>query len=82
MKALRECQHANIVQFKHSFSERQCWYVVTELCDTTLHKKLIRHVKLTEEETLKIMGQLLEGYAHLRSKGYIHRDLKPENLFI
>ena len=29
-----------------------------------------------------LLRQLLEGLAHIHSRGIIHRDLKPENIFI
>lgn len=37
---------------------------------------------LTEKDAAFLIGQVLEGLAHMHAVGAIHRDLKPENLLL
>lgn len=37
---------------------------------------------LTEKDAAYLIGQVLEGIAHMHQVGAVHRDLKPENLLL
>jgi serine/threonine-protein kinase ULK/ATG1 len=40
------------------------------------------HKRLNEEQCLKIMKHLIEGFKELVKHNVIHRDLKPANILI
>ena len=77
-------RHPHIIKYvDHLLQHPNFMYIVTELCQKeNLHDRIRKCQRLSEEEALEWAGQLVAGYQHIRSKGYIHRDLKPENLLI
>ena len=56
------------------------YYIVQELCDYDLHAYLKKKGSLSEEETIDIVAQILQGFYHLIVHGIVHRDLKPVNI--
>lgn len=72
--------HPNIARLYEyvSSGEMHCIvmeYVEGESLDHYLHRK----VKLTNEETEKIVVQIVSALAYLHSRDIIHRDIKPQN---
>ncbi len=58
-------------------------FLVMELLDgETLASLIKRKVRLSQEETLEVLEQLLEALAAAHERGIIHRDLKPDNIFL
>jgi serine/threonine-protein kinase len=59
-------------------------FLVTELLDgETLDDRRIRlGGRLTEDEVLSVVDQLLDVLSTAHAKGVVHRDLKPENVFL
>jgi serine/threonine protein kinase len=57
-------------------------YLVMELLEGgTLAEYIRRHPNgLSQDDSLLIFRQILEGYRHIRTKRIIHRDLKPDNI--
>lgn len=54
-------------------------YIVEEyLSGGTLRKRMQGAVPL--QESVRILGQLLDGLAYLHNRGIVHRDLSPENI--
>jgi 5'-AMP-activated protein kinase catalytic alpha subunit len=47
-----------------------------------LFEYIVKHEKITEQESAKFLGQLLDGIEYLHRLGIVHRDLKPENLLL
>lgn len=61
-------------------NNRNC-FIVTELCNGGSLKSMIRNKgPLGEEESLRILTDLLKGMCSIIGKGIIHRDLKPANI--
>jgi tRNA A-37 threonylcarbamoyl transferase component Bud32 len=59
------------------------YFVMEYLEGESLKDRLSRgSLRLSLEETARIMGQVLEGLRVAHSRGVIHRDLKPGNIFI
>lgn len=57
------------------------YYVMECLSGETLEQR-IRKRKLSNEETVHIIGQVCDGLDEAHSKGMIHRDIKPANIFL
>jgi tRNA A-37 threonylcarbamoyl transferase component Bud32 len=59
------------------------YFVMEYLVGESLKDRLSRgSLRLSLEETARIMGQVLEGLRVAHTRGVIHRDLKPGNIFI
>ncbi|CUG86709.1 protein kinase, putative [Bodo saltans] len=53
-----------------------------EYCNTTLAVRLTRRRCMDRVENLSVAIQLINGVAHLHSRGIVHRDLKPSNIML
>ncbi|OHT05798.1 Serine/threonine-protein kinase PLK1 [Tritrichomonas foetus] len=75
--------HPNIVKAIDFFQDQFFTYLVLELCPGGSLKSLIRkRGSLTEYETIKFLGDILNGLCYLHDNRIIHRDLKLENFLI
>lgn len=45
-------------------------------------KKYKQQLIINEEQSSKILKDIMMGLSHMHDKDYIHRDLKPENILI
>ena len=80
-RALRDCQHPNVVELKEMYEDEDRVVMVLELCSGRELLEEIKEVKhYSEQEASRIFFQLASALAHIHSKGYMHRDLKPENV--
>ena len=70
----------SVLQLFEVYNTKNNTYIITELCDSGLSKKIKK--KPTEQEAYCYIQQLLNGYMHLFRKDIIHRDLKPANVLI
>ena len=77
-------RHENIVEVvDFNFTPDGRPYIAMELLDgEDLEARLDRHGRLSETETLAIVGQIASGLAEAHEQGVIHRDLKPQNIFL
>lgn len=78
LKRLKSTEH--ILQLYEIFTTKNNTYLITELCDSDLSARIKN--RLSEQEVLFFMGQLLEGYNQLFQHQIIHRDLKPANILM
>lgn len=69
-----------VLQLYEVYNTKNNTYIITELCDSDLSKRIKR--KLQESEVYGYIAQLVEGYLHLYRKEIIHRDLKPANILM
>ena len=75
-------QHPNIVETACLCTHAGRWNHVMEYCG---QGDLFYHIKrdyLSVDDKLCLFKQLLQGVAHMHSKGIAHRDIKPENLLL
>jgi serine/threonine protein kinase len=72
----------NSIDFYEVISDKYYYYIIMELCDTSL-RKLIEQKKGLEIPKIKvILNQLNKVFQKMKSLNMIHRDIKPENILI
>ncbi|KAM5471204.1 serine/threonine protein kinase [Microsporum audouinii] len=80
---LMSVNHPNMLCLKATFDESDGVYLVLELApEGELFNWIIRHQKLTNDETRKVFTQLFQGLMYLHERNIIHRDIKPENILV
>lgn len=81
--SLRSCDHPNIVKFVDVFLGQENLYLVTELIDgIDLYDFVQEQGRLSEEDTVTILKQILNTIEYLHSIGVCHRDIKLDNIMI
>ena len=78
LKRLKNTEH--ILQLYEIFTTKNNTYLITQLCDSDLSARIKN--KLSEQEVVAYMGQLIQGYNQLYHHHIIHRDLKPANILM
>jgi serine/threonine protein kinase len=80
--------HKNIVKVFDIYCEKdkgnihKC-YIVMEKCDMSLSELLIKNKKkLSHEQKIHFLEQLIEVLLYMRSKGYVHNDLSLTNILV
>ncbi|GJD22597.1 hypothetical protein RIVM261_075530 [Rivularia sp. IAM M-261] len=72
-----------IPQFYAFFERNQEFYLVEEFIKgKTLREELREKIRLTEDEVVNLLLDLLEVLKFIHSKRIIHRDIKPENIIL
>jgi serine/threonine protein kinase len=72
----------NSIDFYEVIGDKYYYYIIMELCDTSL-RKLIEQKKGLEIPKIKvILNQLNKVFQKMKSLNMIHRDIKPENILI
>jgi serine/threonine protein kinase len=74
--------HANIV-YVHEFgkSPDNRLYIVMEYVDAPALRKVIRR-QWTEQDIVRIIGQVCAALAFAHENSVVHRDIKPENILL
>lgn len=76
--------HPHLVKLYHYHisRDRKRVYLLYEFCDGGDLKSYVQSKggKLSLEDALKVLKQVVSGLAYLHSLGYIHMDIKPENV--
>lgn len=81
----KSCNHLNIVKSYGSFSDAFNYYIILEFCPGKTIADLLRSSEgghLSEQETRKILQDVLRALVYLHRKHIIHRDLKLENYMV
>ncbi|KAJ1965885.1 serine/threonine protein kinase [Dipsacomyces acuminosporus] len=80
---LSRVRHPSIVQVHGVFKERDRLYLVLDLAaDGELFDEIVRREFLSEDDTRKVLLQLLLAIKHLNCLGIVHRDIKLENILL
>ncbi|KAG9282462.1 serine/threonine-protein kinase Nek1 isoform X2 [Astyanax mexicanus] len=82
---LANMSHPNIVQYKESFEEGGCLYIVMDYCEGgDLFKKINNQkgVLFTEEQILDWFVQICLALKHVHDRKILHRDIKSQNIFL
>lgn len=75
--------HPCIVKLYTSFQDEELIYLLLELCSGgELYTMIKEEGRLTEEDTVSLSSQIVEGLLYLHGKGILHRDLKLGNLLM
>ena len=79
----KSLHHPNVVKAYDFFEDQLFTYLVLELCPNGTLKSLIKKkTRLTEQETIKYVRDILHGLAYIHDNNIIHRDIKLENFLI
>ncbi|XP_069833923.1 serine/threonine-protein kinase Nek1 isoform X2 [Dendropsophus ebraccatus] len=82
---LANMKHPNIVQYKESFEESGCLYIVMDYCEGGDMFKRInaqKGVLFSEDQILDWFVQLCLALKHVHDRKILHRDIKSQNIFL
>ena len=82
-RAMAELSHPNIVAIRDIGEEDGQQFLAMEYVDGSDLKKYIQdHAPLSNQDVVRIMGEVLSAMTLAHQKGIIHRDLKPQNVLL
>jgi len=74
-------EHNQIPRLFAYFEERGQFYLVQEFIEgNDLTKEIHSEQKITEEEAIQLLTEILEVLRYVHQQNVIHRDLKPQNI--
>ena len=86
----RKCRHANLMRVDHVGENEDCIFYTMDAADNlhpgqeyvadTLGNRLKEKSRLTPDEILSMVRDLLEGLSVMHGAGILHRDIKPDNI--
>ncbi|XP_026884190.2 serine/threonine-protein kinase Nek1 isoform X2 [Electrophorus electricus] len=82
---LANMSHPNIVQYKESFEENGCLYIIMDYCEGgDLFKKINNQkgILFSEEQILDWFVQICLALKHVHDHKILHRDIKSQNIFL
>ncbi|XP_017278942.1 serine/threonine-protein kinase Nek1 isoform X2 [Kryptolebias marmoratus] len=82
---LANMSHPNIVQYKESFEEGGCLYIVMDYCEGgDLFKKINsqKGALFPEDQILDWFVQICLALKHVHDQKILHRDIKSQNIFL
>lgn len=82
-RAMAELNHPNIVRISDIGEEDGQQYLAMEYVDGLDLKRYIKEkAPLSNEQAVRIMGQILLAMRLAHTRGIVHRDLKPQNVLL
>ncbi|XP_018415537.1 PREDICTED: serine/threonine-protein kinase Nek1 [Nanorana parkeri] len=82
---LANMKHPNIVQYRESFEESGCLYIVMDYCeggDLFQRINTQKGVLFSEDQILDWFVQLCLALKHVHDRKILHRDIKSQNIFL
>uniref|UniRef100_UPI00398EF9A5 serine/threonine-protein kinase Nek1 isoform X3 n=1 Tax=Pristiophorus japonicus TaxID=55135 RepID=UPI00398EF9A5 len=82
---LANMKHPNIVQYKESFEENGCLYIVMDYCEGgDLFKRINaqKGILFPEDQILDWFVQICLALKHVHDRKILHRDIKSQNIFL
>ncbi|MHB8629839.1 MAG: protein kinase domain-containing protein [Aggregatilineales bacterium] len=80
--ALAKFTHPNIARYKTTINADDFVYVILEREPGQFLRERMKSRDLAPPAKLTILGDLLDGLAHIHSLGALYRDLRPETVFV
>jgi serine/threonine-protein kinase len=78
-----QVKHPAIVEVYDAGAEGGSPWIAMELLNgESLRDRLVRVSRLSPQEAVSIIKQVLPALAAVHDRGIVHRDLKPDNLFL
>ena len=82
-KAMADLDHPHIVRITDIGEEDGQQYLAMEyVAGLDLKRYIKEHYPLSNEEAVRIMGQILLAMRLAHTRGIVHRDLKPQNILL
>ncbi|OFN99262.1 serine/threonine protein kinase [Streptococcus sp. HMSC074B11] len=82
-RAMADLDHPHIVRITDIGKEDGQQYLAMEyVAGLDLKRYIKEHYPLSNEEAVRIMGQILLAMRLAHTKGIVHRDLKPQNILL
>lgn len=82
-RAMAELDHPNIVRISDIGEEDGQQYLAMEYVNGLDLKRYIKeNAPLSNDEAVRIMGQILLAMRMAHTRGIVHRDLKPQNVLL
>ena len=82
-RAMADLDHPHIVRITDIGEEDGQQYLAMEyVAGLDLKRYIKEHYPLSNEEAVRIMGQILLAMRLADTKGIVHRDLKPQNILL
>jgi len=82
-RAMADLDHPHIVRITDIGEEDGQQYLAMEyVAGLDLKRYIKEHYSLSNEEAVRIMGQILLAMRLAHAKGIVHRDLKPQNILL
>ena len=82
-KAMAELDHPNIVRITDIGEEEGQQYLAMEyVAGLDLKRYIKENAPLSNEEAVRLMGEILLAMRLAHTRGIIHRDLKPQNVLL
>ena len=83
IEILKKLDHPNIVRLYDVLNTSNNVYIITEYCNGgTLDEILKRERKLSEQQAIFVMKDLLHGFKEILKQNIVHRNIKPANIFV
>jgi serine/threonine protein kinase len=80
--AIHGLQHPNVVRAMGFDPYAETPYLTMEYIPGTSLRPLITNRKITPQDAILVMRQVLAGLGYAHSQGVVHRDVKPENILV
>ncbi|HEW9039792.1 TPA: Stk1 family PASTA domain-containing Ser/Thr kinase [Streptococcus pneumoniae] len=82
-RAMADLDHPHIVRITDIGEEDGQQYLAMEyVAGLDLKRYIKEHYPLSNEEAVRIMGQILLAMRLVHTRGIVHRDLKPQNILL
>ncbi|XP_078533177.1 serine/threonine-protein kinase Nek1 isoform X2 [Lissotriton helveticus] len=82
---LANMKHPNIVQYRESFEENGCLYIVMDYCEGgDLFRRINtqKGVLFSEDQIMDWFVQICLALKHVHERKILHRDIKSQNIFL